>query len=134
MLKKNIQQAFETGSSINSFLGNCLSLYSVDEIKEISNIADSLTEQDVKNAMEKYLDLNKVSLVVSHPLKNENSPAFKGKLEKRGFDLHDYKCAKLQNNAEIYIQKSDSDLKDFVLNIKTPMPAYINPKTHEVLT
>lgn len=135
MMQKNIQHAFETGNSINSFLGNYLSLYSVDEIKNLPNTINSLTEEDIKSAMEKYLDLNKVSLVVSHPpVKKDNGPSFKGKLEKSGIDLHDFKYAKLQNNAEIYIQKNNSELKDFALNIKTPLPADINPKTHEVLT
>ena len=78
-----MQNYFWNRNSINCFLGDSLRDYTPEQIQKMPEIIKSITQDDIKNVMEKYLDLNKVSLVVSHPSDKENKVSFKGKLEKK---------------------------------------------------
>ena len=131
---KNFQYIFETGNSINMFLGDSLRDYTPEQIQKMPEIIKSITQDDIKSVMEKYLDLNKVSLVVSHPLNKENKLSFKGKLEKKGQDLSEFKYIQLQNNAQIYLKDDKSDLKEFIMQLKTSYPANVSPELKDVLT
>lgn len=138
-MAKNLYMAFETGDRINEFLGRNLKNFSPEEIQKLPEIINSITSYDLKNALQKYFDLNKASIVVSHPAKieppaPENSVAFKGKLIKKGLDLSEFKYAKLQNNADIYLKEDNSKLKHFSIDINTNIPANVNPMLLEVFT
>ena len=130
---KNLQFDFETGNTTNCFLGDFLRNYTPEQLIKLPEIINSVTEADVKNTMNKYLDLNKVSIVVSHPAKKSNGIAFKGKLEKKGQDLSEFKYLNLQNNAQVYLQDDKADLKDFIITMRTPLPPNVTPEVKEVL-
>ncbi len=129
-----IQSAFETGNTINSFLYMYLTDFTPSQIQQIPDIIKGITADDIKNALGKYFDLNKVSLVVAHPKTKLNEVSFKRKLEKKGLDLNEFKYAQLKNNGQIYIKDSKSDLKDFVLSMKCDIPANVTRETYQLLT
>ena len=140
--KKGLKQRFynhlETGNGINEFIGVYLKDTTPEQIQNLPQIIDSITEADLKSTIEKYFDLNKVSLVISHPKGTLEPPApgeiaFKGRLEKTGLDLNEFKYTKLQNNAQIYLKPDNLKSKSFVIEFKTPYPAYINPSVSHVL-
>ena len=124
---RGILQGFETGNNINSFLGLYLQNYTPEEICKIPEIVKSITETDIKNAINKYLDLNKASVVVAHPEVKTSSPSFKGKLVKEGLKLDDFTQTKLSNNVEVYLKDDKKELKEMLLNIDCPVSADINP-------
>ena len=134
MLKK-LNFAFEKGNSINGFLHMYLSDFTPSQIQQIPDIIKGMTSEDIKNALTKYFDLNKVSLVVAHPKNNvQNGVSFKGRLEKKGLDLSEFKYAQLQNNAQVYLRGDKSDLKNFSMVMKTDIPANVTKEMNQVLT
>ena len=138
-MQKSLLEYFETGDRINAFLGDYLKNYSPEEIQKLPEIINSITEKDIKETLVKYFDMNKVSLVVSHPQNAEppapeNKISFKGKLKKTGLNINEFKFAKLPNNAQVYLKDDSSSLKHFTLDINTDIPANVSPVLSLVFT
>ena len=131
---KDLMKEFETSVSINNYLGIYLQNYTPEEIVKIPEIIKSVTQEDIKQALDKYMDLNKASIVVAHPETNKTSPSFKGKLVKEGLDLKEFSQVKLPNNIEVYMKNDKNELKTMFLNISAPVSADINPMLSPVLT
>ena len=133
LLKKTLQE-FETGAGINGYLGLALQNYTPDEIVKTPEIIKSITQEDIKSALAKYMDLNKASIAVAHPQNKMNSLSFKGKLVKKGLNLNEFSQTKLPNNIEVYLKNDNNELKSLFLNIFCPIPADVNPMLNCVLT
>ncbi|MCI1273825.1 MAG: insulinase family protein [Clostridiaceae bacterium] len=66
-MKKYYLEAFQDNFDINSNIGTALLNGNTDTLENYEKILDALTIDDVKNAVDKYLDTNKMSIVVTHP-------------------------------------------------------------------
>lgn len=118
----------ESTTGINSFLGTFLKYHQSADIENYIKTIDSITEKDLKDCLNKYFDLNKVSIVVSHPEKTDKKQvSFGSKLKIEGLNLNEFKYAKLQNNANVYLHENSSLMKSFALLLKSDLPANVNP-------
>lgn len=74
------EESFEYSSEVNNIIGNALLNNNLEYITEYENILNSITPEEVEQGIKKYFDLNKASIVLVHPQK-ENQVSFKGKRE-----------------------------------------------------
>ena len=72
-----------------------------DSLTEFDKNLNAVTQQDIMNAAKSFLDLNKVSMALVHPIKKQNV-SFTGSIDNK-LDIKNYKTL---NNAEISILNS----------------------------
>ena len=131
---KSTMEGLETSAGTNNYLGLMLQNKTPDDIVKMPETVKAITQEDIKSALKKFMDLNKASIVVAHPQSKTNSPSFKGKLKKEGLNLKDFTQTKLPNNINVYLKNDRNDLKTMILTIDAPVSAYINPVLPDVMT
>ena len=133
-IKKSIkisqEEISENSNIINSVVGNVMMDGDLDELNKYQKIRDNLNVDDIKSALNKYYDLNKVALTVVHPnLKDKtvvqknhaNAINFTGKTVKKDLAKLD-KANKyaLANGATAITYKKNSQNASFSYSIKCP--------------
>ena len=116
---------FESAENICETIGSGYLDGNLQDISQMQNIINSLTPNDIVNAAQKYLDLNKVSMAIVHPtsvsdeqiLKNYQQSKFVKKQPKsaaasisfgsRKIDTTDIEEYRLKNNTHIALNNSD---------------------------
>lgn len=63
----NFSQAFEFSEEVNALVGEAVTSGGFGEITDFKKIVKNMTAEDLAETAKKYLDLNKVSLMVIHP-------------------------------------------------------------------
>ncbi|MBQ7449802.1 insulinase family protein [bacterium] len=131
---KEVMNEFEINTRINSYLGLMLQNYTIDDIVNNIETIKSITQDDIKNAINNFMDLNRASIVVAHPEKKSGSPSFKGRLVKEGLNLNEFTQTKLSNNINVYMKNDNNELKTMFFNLKCPVSANINPMLSSVMS
>ena len=73
-LKMKYETTFEDTDNLNYMLGQTSFTEGIKGCTDAINVIDSLTPQDLENAVHKYYDVNKASIAIIHPDKaNINS-------------------------------------------------------------
>lgn len=137
-LKMDLAERSESSLLTNEFIGTALLDNDQNMLGNYKEIVDSLTPQDLKEAAQKYLDLNKVSISVVHPektsdeqiianYKNTNSPAKPKAAASVSFGnspidtmqnlYSNVKEYKLKNNMEVVINPTKSDFTSYQIDL-----------------
>ena len=67
LMKKDFEDAFERSDSSNAVLGTTLADKDSSYLAQYKKIVDSLTSEDISNAVKKYFDTSKASIAIIHP-------------------------------------------------------------------
>lgn len=151
-LKMKYEKNYDDTESLNYLIGQSSLKGSLSGCTDAINIIDNLTAEDLKNTLNKYYDLNKVSIAVVHPdnikpddidqnhkkSKTINFTGVKNTSNKTNADdrrplpteINNYK---LDNNCEIAITNSNNNIAVFSANITDTTPANIKPGVAEIL-
>ena len=154
-IKMVTEKNYENGELLNLDLGNNVLTGNIDNTVNELDALDSLTPQDLVNAVHKYFDINKASVAVIHPddLANANTindnykkaqnVSFKGleqnntvsqksnKLPIKEADVNQYT---LNNNLQVAMMNSKNDIADYSLAFKPKFPANVKAGTVSLLT
>lgn len=106
----------------------------LDEAKELKLI-DSFTANDIQNTAQKYLDLNKASLVVIHPQEKNKATekvSFKGSMKQ--FDTKDIQEYTLPNNLKVVVDTRPGIVRSTVaFQLESQKKLQNNPEAHHCL-
>lgn len=153
-IQKDIEMQMCDSESICDLLGKCLLDNSVDLFANYKQIAQSITKEDIMNFAKKYYNLNKASIVVVHPtsvseddinnnyqnskyarrlnLANSSSNVvFKGNKKVTTDKVEQYK---LNNNTQLTLNNTNSNLCVFNWSVDTPPVKPKNPNIPAVLS
>ena len=67
LLKKNFEDTFESSISSNDLIGALSTDVSTSQLADYKKTVDSLTSEDLANAVKKYFDTSKTSVAIIHP-------------------------------------------------------------------
>lgn len=148
-LKKSLSLDFETSEGICEYIGQGMLNGTYDQISDYKKIIDNLTSDDIVQVANKYLDLNKVAIGVSHPqgttnddiMRNynksiyaKNTVSFKGKLNSEKSlsteSVHEYQ---LKDNTTVSISDSHTDMSYLKWKLSSYSAVPKNLSAHYVL-
>ncbi len=148
-LKKALSLDFETSEGICEYIGQGMLNGTYNKISDYKNIIENLTSDDIVRVADKYLDLNKVAIGVSHPqgttnfdiMRNygasiyaKNPISFKGKLNsEKSFStdsVHEYQ---LRDNTSLSISDSHTDMSFMRWKLSSYSAVPKNLSAHYVL-
>ena len=155
-MKKQAQYIYFDSESLCDMLGHSLIDDSLDLFTNYEQIIDSITKEDIQNFSKKYLDLNKISMVVVHPTsvsedniitnydnskyslknvqnsnKNKNNISFGSNKKIQTDEIKEYI---LSNNTHLALNDTNSSLCVFDWNISTSPIKPKNPNIPLVLS
>lgn len=150
-LKMRYDHIYENTEDLNYLIGQNSLSGSIDACTEAIKQIDALTGEDLVNAVHKYYDLNKTSIAVIHPEQaNSNTIAEKHNLARsisftgaKGTGTNSAKAPlktdkidnyKLNNNVQVALINTNSDIATISGYITTPAPANTKPGVMEVLS
>ncbi|MBE7706288.1 MAG: insulinase family protein [Cyanobacteria bacterium SIG30] len=124
IMNKGLSSAYEESESICSTIGKNLLDNSTQNIGIQKDIINSLTVQDLMNVANKYLDLNKVSLGISHAQGTTKEEIFNNYLRSgysnkntnisftgnKTLTTNDVKEYKLKDNTSLILNNTNSDI------------------------
>lgn len=116
---------FEFSELLALEYSNNLMFSKLNSLEKTIKMIDSITSEDIRNAMKKYLDLNKVLLTVMHPQEKNKDISFKGNLKIQ--DMLNIKEYVLPNNINVLFNESDNVSEstiNFKLNAIEDIPAH----------
>ena len=148
------EKGLENMDLLNSDIGACVSVGNIDAIVKSSEVLESLTPQDIVNAVHKYFDINKASVAIVHPSssnlqqvsqnhENAKSISFKGvhndnsvstKKFKQPINLSAVNRYKTNNNVEVALLKSNNEISNYSLVLKSIVPPDIKPGVASLLS
>ncbi len=122
----NISEKYSTSLALSN---------NVKKETELLNILNSITPYDLQNTAKKYLDLNKVSIVVVHPQEKsgKSTPvSFKGNIDQLNTkDIHEYL---LPNNLRVVIDsRADITRSTIHFDLHSQKRLYSNPEAGAAL-
>ncbi len=148
-LKKSLSLGFETSEGICDYIGQGMLDNTYNQISDYKNIVENLTAEDVVSVANKYLDLNKVAIGVSHPqgttnadiMRNYNKSiyskapvSFKGKLNSdKMFTTDSVHQHQLKDNTTLSISDSHTDMSYLEWKLSSYSAVPKNLAAHYVL-
>ena len=135
-LKENIKNSrnsyMEFSENVNTEIGNRILNNNYDGLIDFDNIIDSITVEDVNNAMKKTFDLNKVALTVVHPSQKNEEIVFKGN-NRKPIKTQNVEEVKLQNNFDVGLYKTKNNNLTCTIDYKLNKPYQEKAGVIEVL-
>jgi len=137
-LKDSYAQISESSTGVANLVGQAINSYgSISAYTEADKIIDQLTPQDIQIAAQKYLDLNKTSIVLVHPEKksinSDSKIGFGGSSDR--FKLNNVKEYDLPNNLRVAINdEPESTRASASLTVQTDKIKAIKPGVAEILS
>ena len=139
-LKLSREESLEYSEAVNNIIGNAMLNGDTDSVTNYNALIDSLTREDIINALNKYYTLDKAAVTLVHPQNTTDQSivenykklhtkpqqpkaiGFKGHLATKYADklYADVETYRLQNNVEVNIKPSTSDISTFILNYSIP--------------
>lgn len=150
-LKMKYEKTYEDTEGLNYLIGQNALNGNLGECTDAIKVIDSLTAQDLVDAVHKYYDVNKVSIAVIHPesateeslktnYSNASAVSFKGlntqsnvTADKLPMNTQAVERYTLPNNCEVALINSNNDIATFVAKMSGNVPAYVKPGVAEVL-
>lgn len=146
VIKKYYQQSLDSSFFVNSLVGQAMLEGNADSLKDFTNIIDSLTVQDLQNAVNKYYNLNKAAITVLHTTKvnaedikrnykeSMSVPSFSGLRRKQAINMDKVQQYNLDNNHRVVLFDQNSPLVNVVYNMRLSHPVKAkNPAAYSVL-
>lgn len=150
-LKMRYEKHYENMDRLNYMIGQNALNGNLEQCTDAVKIVDSLTPQDLVNAVHKYYDLNKTSIAVIHPVtsdtntlnnnhNNAKSISFTGragvndsKVSKKPINTDSLERYTLPNNCEVALTESNNGIAAYSMYINHPIPANTKPGVMEIL-
>ena len=150
-MKMNYEKSYEDMQDLNYMIGHNALLGSIEGCTDTIKIIDSITADEMADAVKKYYDINKASIVVVHPEKanlnsiteqhnKAKSISFTGvnqvktAKEKRPLDVSEIDRYQLPNNIDVAITECSNDIINYTMQMSTIAPANTKPGVMEVLS
>lgn len=141
-LRRSIESVEENSALLNSLIGSSLLDKDKEYLANYDNILKNITIQDIQEAAQKYLNLNKASISVVNPSKialNKNSTVSFGNSNKEfvlkeALNTSNITNYRLHNNLEVITNPTQNNSSTFSISLKTPAPAAVKPGVAEILT
>ena len=146
-LKNSVEQISENSMGVANLVGQALTDHgTLSAYTDITNQIDSLTPQDIQRAAQKYLDLNKTSIVMVHPEKQigfgfAHSETIAGVQPQQytdnndRFKLKNIKEYNLPNNLHVAINDNPDSIRTSAhLSLKTDDIKTIKPGVADILS
>ena len=123
-LRQENESVLEHSTSVNDCVGQSVLDNDIEYMTKYNEILDSITPEELSNAVRKYFDVSKSAITVVHPDKKQNAElAFKGKTDNRKpIDLSEVSAYKLPNNFETAFYNTKSNNINLSLNLKNNVP------------
>lgn len=148
-LKMMYEKRYEDTEKLNYLIGGSSLNGGIEGCVDAINVIDSLTADDLTDAVHKYYNLNKASIAVIHPetvtaqnlsdnYKKAGNISFKGNIEKRENKRKPVKDEnvlryKLSNNCDMAITSTSGNTGAFSACITAQIPADTKPGVKELL-
>jgi len=152
-LKLSRELSLEYSESTNNIIGNAMLNSDLDSVTNYNAVVDSLTKQDIINALNKYYTLDKAAVTVVHPQNTSNQAiienykklhakpqqpkaiGFKGHLSTKYADklYADVETYNLPNNVQVDIKPSTSDVSTFILRFDIPTALDVSQSELDIL-
>lgn len=149
-LKMSIERRYEDTERLNYMIGSNSLCGNIDEVTDAIKIIDSLTPQDITNAVHKFYDLNRVSIAVIHPDStntetlnknhtNANKISFKGTKGiatnnvKQPINMNTVQRYTLSNNCDVALTDTKNNIASFSAFIVSQAPANTKPGVQDIL-
>ena len=130
LLYKNVE-ASESSGALNNSIGYCVLDDDLNYITRYNAIINELTVEDIKKAANEYLNLEKVSLNVMHPIENKTEFLNKNKnvtfgnsfVDKKVYDENLVQEKTLSNNMSLVV--NPTEVNNFSLKINFAKKDYL---------
>ena len=132
-LKQENESILEHSASVNDCIGYSVLDNDIEYVTKYNEILDSVTPEELSNAVKKYFDVSKAAITVVHPTKNDNL-SFKGTGEKRHpIDINSISEYKLPNNFDVAFYNTKSNNLNVSLKLQNNIPYAKKAGVAEVL-
>ena len=119
-LKQDNDSILEHSSSVNDCIGYSVLDNDIEYVTQYNKILDSVTPQELSEAVKKYFDVSKCAITVVHPSKN-GEVSFKGS-ERKPIDTKAISEYKLPNNFDIAFYNTKSNNINVCLKLQNNVP------------
>ena len=130
-LKEAMNSALEHSEAVNEYIGKSLLSKDTEYITDYEKILDSITTEDVDDAVKRFFNPHKAAITVVHP-QNSNSLSFKGK-HIMPLDMSKVTTTKTENNYEVGFVDTKSGNSHFNVSLTTKIPYVKCPAAPELL-
>lgn len=131
-MRKGMQDALENSAVVNNSVGKAILNNSFEAISDFDTILDSITVDDVNNAIKKYFDVNKTAITLVHPKRTEDI-SFKGK-KREPVNMEKVIYQKLDNNYNVGLYETKNNNINYNLTLSVNTPIKSKPATGILLS
>ena len=121
-LRQENESVLEHSSSVNDCVGQSVLDNDIEYVTKYNEILESITPDELSDAVQKYFDVSKSAVTIVHPPK-KNDLSFKGKTANRQpVDLKEVSEYILPNNFDVAFYNTKSNNINVSINLKTNVP------------
>ena len=131
-LKQDNESLLEHSSSVNDCIGYSVLDNDIEYITKYNEILDSITPDELSQAVKEYFDVSKCAITVVHPSKT-NEVSFKGSSKRTPIDTNEISEYKLINNYDTAFYNTKSNNINISLKLQNNVPYTKKPGVVEVL-
>lgn len=131
-LKQDNESILEHSISVNDCIGQSVLDNNIEYMTDYNLILDSITPEELSNAIKDYFDVSKSAITVVHPSKIKE-PSFKGKEVRTPINTQDISEYKLPNNYDVAFYNTKSNNINLGLRLLTNIPYSKKAGVSEVL-
>ena len=131
-LKQDNEEVLEMSTSVNDCIGHSVLDNDIEYITQYNRILDSITPEELSDAVKKYFDVSKAAVTVVHPADTGNL-SFKGKSERRPVDTSLISEYKLPNNFNTAFYNTKTNNINLSLKLRNDIPYTKKAGVAEVL-
>ena len=130
-LKQDNDSVLEHSSSVNDSIGYAVLDNDIEYITQYNKILDTITPEELTDAVHKYFDVSKCAISVIHPSK-ESKISFKGG-QRKPLDTNSMSEYKLPNNFDVAFYNTKSNNINISLKLQNNIPYTKKAGVAEVL-
>lgn len=120
-LKQDNESFLEHSSAVNDCIGYSVLDNDIEYVTKYNKILDSITPEELSNAIKEYFDVSKSAITVVHPTKTTEL-SFKGVKTRQPVDTSEVSEYKLKNNYDIGFYNTNSNNINVSLRLQNDIP------------
>lgn len=129
-LLNDMNENLEYSSCVNNMVGTLTLDNDLSVLTEYKNIVNSLTAEDINNAIKNYFDVNKAAITLVHP-KDKKEVSFKG--NRKPINTKNISEVVLENNYDIGFYNTKNTKLNMEVSLNTDVPYHKKAGVLEVL-
>ena len=129
-IKNGDEMLMEHSLDMNTLVGNAVLDGNLDYITDYNQILDSITPEEINQAVKKFFDLNKTAITVIHPKNDNKNISFKGR---KPIDMQNVENKTMNNNYDLTFVNTNSRRFQMDLNLIANEPYTKNPGVSLIL-